>query len=75
MNVHVSCMSNDSLSLSSWEYKQPFVGMGEKTMIEKKEIPNPKQIGIPSPYQKSFVLVVRLKLSVISSFMLTFPTL
>ena len=37
VNVHVSCVSNDSLSLSSWEYKQPFVGMGEKTMIEKKK--------------------------------------
>ena len=46
-----------------------------KTMSEKMEIPNPKQIGIPSPYQKSLVLVVRLKLSVTSSSMLTLATI
>lgn len=33
----VMCVSNDSLSMSSREYKQPFVGMGEKKMIEKKK--------------------------------------
>ena len=47
-----------------------------KTMSEKTEIPNPKQIGIPSPYQKSLVLVVPLiKLSATSSFMLTLATI
>ena len=47
-----------------------------KTMSEKTEIPNPKQIGIPSPYQKSLVLVVPLiKLSATLSFMLTLPTI
>ena len=47
-----------------------------KTMSEKMEIPNPKQIGIPSPYQKSLVLVVPfIILSATSSFMLTLPTI
>tara|TARA_B000000475_G_C15916737_1_gene414868 strand:+ start:531 stop:911 length:381 start_codon:yes stop_codon:yes gene_type:complete len=46
-----------------------------KTMSEEIEIPNPKQIGIPSPYQKSLVLVVRLKLLVTSPFMLTLATI